>query len=1023
MESCSGKTDGKMNHLQEWRQSCVDDQLTRLNVTPLLGDAPAQHLLYAEALQRRNDGRVSDGLMKRYAHVASGGWWCSGIDLLSGEKDLWGCFKPDRPRQDGESSKTIKYEHPPKTPTGIFALRVPLHLWERIAAKAGVVLTEEDQDPDQPDLGFWQWLMGHPEIPLVITEGAKKAGALLTAGYGAIALPGVHNGYRTPRDDQGQRIGKCQLIPALGKLAAPGRQILIAFDQDSKPKTIQQVNLAIQRLGYLFSRQGCEVKVLQWEHHLGKGVDDVIAHQGSDYLQQLVGKALPLEIWKAQRLNRLTHSRGMEVEARYLPPLTIPAEEKLIALQSPKGTGKTEFLARIVRQAQAEHRPVLVIGHRIRLVQELCHRFQLPYVGDLSSSPLARQRGFGLCIDSLHGHSQAQFDPEQWQDCLIIIDEVEQVLWHGLNSDTCRRQRVAILRNLKQLLQHSLGGEGQIYVADADLTDVSLDYLISLSGIPLQPYVIRNHWQPGLEEAWPIYHFGENDPKQLVKQLLHHIREGGKPFVCLSAQKLTSAWGTRNLEAYLKKQFPDRRILRIDAESLSDPHHPAHGSLTNLNQVLADYDIVLSSPAVETGVSIDLKNHFTSVWGIAQGIQTATSVCQSLSRIRQNIPRYLWAASYGFNQVGNGATAISKFLTAGHRLTEVNIRLLQQSDLDNLDDLDTGFQAESLLCWAKMAVRINLAMVNYRESILGLLHQEGHQLLGPPPALPSLPVPPSDPDHPLSTVAPQPLQQAIEAVREQNYLADCQAIADAKPLKELEYQQLKKRLVKNSHERQRLRRYELAQRYGIPVTADLVQKDDQNWYQKLRWHYFLTVGRPFLGDRDAKIARLLLDQGQGSLFLPDFNGSQLGAIIGTYDIIGIPILLAHPQRELCALDEDLIALGKLALANRDDIKTVVGIGLAKNASPITIVRRFLEKLGFGIQLTRTKTVEKKRVRIYQITCPQDGREKVFQAWLQGDRQCPGSSEQWMAEYWKKLQSSPRAEEQHQPFVQLSLELG
>ncbi|WLT39352.1 hypothetical protein NON20_07320 [Synechocystis sp. B12] len=72
MESCSGKTDGKMNHLQEWRQSCVDDQLTRLNVTPLLGDAPAQHLLYAEALQRRNDGRVSDGLMKRYAHVARG---------------------------------------------------------------------------------------------------------------------------------------------------------------------------------------------------------------------------------------------------------------------------------------------------------------------------------------------------------------------------------------------------------------------------------------------------------------------------------------------------------------------------------------------------------------------------------------------------------------------------------------------------------------------------------------------------------------------------------------------------------------------------------------------------------------------------------------------------------------------------------------------------------------------------------------------------------------------------------------
>ncbi|WLT39357.1 hypothetical protein NON20_07345 [Synechocystis sp. B12] len=103
----------------------------------------------------------------------------------------------------------------------------------------------------------------------------------------------------------------------------------------------------------------------------------------------------------------------------------------------------------------------------------------------------------------------------------------------------------------------------------------------------------------------------------------------------------------------------------------------------------------------------------------------------------------------------------------------------------------------------------------------------------------------------------------------------------------------------------------------------------------------------------------------------------MGAIIGTYDIIGIPILLAHPQRELCALDEDLIALGKLALANRDDIKTVVGIGLAKNASPITIVRRFLEKLGFGIQLTRTKTVEKNECGFIKSPVPRMAEKRSF----------------------------------------------
>ncbi|MEB3227496.1 MAG: DUF3854 domain-containing protein, partial [Synechocystis sp.] len=311
----------QMNHLEEWRQSCVDEQLIRLNVTPLMGDAPAQHLLYAEALSRRNDGRLSDGLLQRYAHVANGGWWCSGIDVLSGETDLWGCFKPDRPRQNPDNRKVIKYEHPPKVQTGIFALRVPLHLWERIAEKAAVPLTETDPDLDQPDLGFWQWLMTHPTVPLIITEGAKKAGALLTAGYAAIALPGVHNGYRTPRNGAGQRIGKSQLIPALAKLAHGQRHIFIAFDQDTKPKTVQQVNQAIQRLGFLLSQQRCCVKILQWDPQEGKGVDDLIAHQGSTYLDHCVDNALPLEIWKAQRLNRLTYDQGLDVNARYLPPI------------------------------------------------------------------------------------------------------------------------------------------------------------------------------------------------------------------------------------------------------------------------------------------------------------------------------------------------------------------------------------------------------------------------------------------------------------------------------------------------------------------------------------------------------------------------------------------------------------------------------------------------------------------------------------------------------------------------------
>ena len=97
-----------MNYLQEWQQSGVDEQLIRLNVTGLAGESPSEHLLYADTLPRRNDGRVSNAILDRYDHIEAGGWWCSGIDLLTGELDLWGCFKPDSTRTHPKKGKIIK---------------------------------------------------------------------------------------------------------------------------------------------------------------------------------------------------------------------------------------------------------------------------------------------------------------------------------------------------------------------------------------------------------------------------------------------------------------------------------------------------------------------------------------------------------------------------------------------------------------------------------------------------------------------------------------------------------------------------------------------------------------------------------------------------------------------------------------------------------------------------------------------------------------------------------------------------
>ncbi|WP_036480489.1 plasmid replication protein, CyRepA1 family [Myxosarcina sp. GI1] len=1002
-----------MDLLWEWKSSGVDEALTQLNVKALEGTSPSEYLLYSDAIPRRNDGRISRGFLQRYAHTENGGWWCSGIDLLTGEEDTWGCFKPEFPRYS-ERSKPIKYEHPPLTPTGLFALKVTKDIWRQISDRGAVEFAASDIKENLPDLGFWQWLIDRSEVPLCLTEGAKKAGALLSAGYAAIALPGINNGYRTPKDNNGKRIGKSHLIPQLQKLAISGRTIYLVFDRDSKPKTVKAVNAAIKKTGYLLQQAGCQVKVVVWDSQLGKGVDDLIANCGREYFAEVYDRAPSLETWKARAWQSLTYTPQVKLCDRYLPNTEIPTQTKLIGIKSPKGTGKTKFLERIVLQARQRQQKVLVIGHRIQLVQELCQRFGLQYISEVSRDSSHKCLGYGLCIDSLHPNSQAKFNPDDWQDSLVIIDEIEQVLWHGLNSATCKDNRVEILKTFKTLMQNVLAQQGQVYVADADLSDVAIDYLISLSGIELEPYIICNEWQPDDKSFWQVYNYEGKTPKKLVEDLETYIEKGGKPFICLSAQKLTSKWGTQNLEAYLQQKFPQTRILRIDSESLADRHHPAYQCIAKLNTVLSNYDIVIVSPSIETGISIELKHHFTSVWAIAQGIQSENAVRQTLARIRDNVPRYLWCASYSFNKIGNGSTSIPALLNSSHRFTQLNIRLLQQLDLAYLDDLDTGFQAESLLCWAKMAVRYNASAIDYRGSILAALSAEGHQIID------AATVAIKEPDK--KSQDTKSLVEVITEISTQNYQAECQAIAACANLSDIEYQRLNKSIVKSLSDRRKLRKYQLQQRYHLPVTSDLVALDDDGWYDKIRLHYFLTVGRSYLADRDTQVARQLIQRGNGSLFLPDFNHSQLGAVVGTMEILGIPVLLSDSSRQLRNSDRDLQALKAIAINNRSEIKTILNTGIAKNYSPITILSRIISKIDCKLKHIRSETENKKRIRVYQLETITDNRDIVFQHWLNIDRQRPGNSLFWSEDKFSSLKCSRTVQKNDSSYLQLSLNI-
>jgi hypothetical protein len=846
-------------------------------------------------------------------------------------------------------------------------------------------------------VSFWEWVLAHPEIPLIITEGAKKAAALLSRGYVAIALPGIFNGYRQPKDNDGRIIGLPRLIPQLEVFAAKGRTIYLCFDHETKRSTVRNVNKALLQTGKLFTKAGCDVKVIHWSQ-AEKGVDDLIRVHGGVAFDCAYKEALTLEAWEARTYATLTYPTNIQVSNRYLGTLEIPDTVKLIAIKAPKGSGKTYFLEHVVAEAIHTGKWVLVLSHRVQLAEALCQRFGIPYLTEIKDSPTGATLGYGLCIDSLHPSSMARFDAQHWQDGIVIIDEAEQVFWHLLNSSTCQTERVPILRSLKTLIQNTLSGDGKVYLADADLSDLAIDYVRSLAGFHVEPFVVVNDYLPTENERWNVHVYSGTDPSQLVAALVQEIRRGGTPFICCSAQKSKSKWGTQNLEAYLKREFPHKRILVIDSQTVADPNHPAYGCIAHLNEVLPNFDIVLSSPAIETGVSIECfkpraiapqvpfafgllqlgyyfpidetlhVSHFTSVWGIAQGVQSADGVRQALARVRANVDRHLWAAKRGFSGclVGNGATSVKSLLASQHKLAKANIRLLAASQFD---ELDTNFQPESLTTWAKRGCAINLGMLHYRRSIIDGLVAEGH--------------------HILEVVAPdeqrgEELKEQLTQVCQANYAASCEAIALEENPQDIEYLHLKEKRAKTPKELRLERKGDLVRRYGVPVTAELVAKDDIGWYSALSYHYYLTIGAEYLKLRDIKRLQAQSEVGQGEVWLPDLNRNLMTAPIEILKWLRVPELLC-PGVERRASDELVQLISQRARASKWEIKCALNLTIKDTDTPMAIAQKLLGKLGVKLVCIGRLGSRGHRERVYVYVPPDDAREDVFAAWLRSER--------------------------------------
>ncbi|WP_371416783.1 DUF3854 domain-containing protein [Dolichospermum sp. UHCC 0259] len=311
--------------------SAIHPELIERNFIHIAGDTVLNYLFISNAIPRLNTGRVTSTFLKLYQYAIIGGMWISGLDPFNNWQPMeWGRFKPTQGRID-KNGKIVKYESPPKTPNRVTYFDVPDCIWDKVAKRYNIkrdysppaqhlqdqlnplsfwetpvlfwalvlllwcnnkqqteiaetpfslwkwlvmLLSNNKQQTEivETPLSFWEWVVMHPEIPIILCEGEKKAASLLSQGFVAIALPGIWSG-RIGKKDFDER-----LHPDIMPLAQPGRKFIILFDYETKSKTRWSIFQATLRTGKTIEAVGCtcEVALLPGPE---KGVDDFIVER------------------------------------------------------------------------------------------------------------------------------------------------------------------------------------------------------------------------------------------------------------------------------------------------------------------------------------------------------------------------------------------------------------------------------------------------------------------------------------------------------------------------------------------------------------------------------------------------------------------------------------------------------------------------------------------------------------------------------------------------------------------------
>ncbi|MBA3920161.1 MAG: hypothetical protein H0X31_00060 [Nostocaceae cyanobacterium] len=721
-------------------------------------------------------------------------------------------------------------------------------------------------------------------------------------------------------------------------------------------------------------------------------------------------------------------------DKKYLPDLVgrIPAKG-LVILKSPKGSGKSHQIKGIKRhccgyweekvtypevpETQPEQLNLLApnksslptppvaqptvervwhpglgmkfvsINARIALGREQAIKWEFTYIEDAdldsgksefgtkltTESILENTSEIGLCADSL-----AKLKPRDWSNHLIVIDEIELVLNHISTSSTCRDKRSEILKVIQDKIKEALDNGGLLIGADADITDVTADYLKALA--PNHPAFIVSHDFKG--DPWEI-NFVSGKRDGILSEIDEHLAD---PLCEPIYVAMDSQIECESLNNHLIKKYPylansKGGLIRIDSRITQQDF--GKDFVKRPNESIQEYQpkILVCTPSLGVGCSIDVK-HFGHVYGLFFGNLEPSQCRQMLARVRQPVRRTVWAKVRGAAISENESSSYlpeeikkrfftlhdSEMRSLGENWKEA-IEVLKSQGIDNPEDSQVLPVFTELLAamvgedgsWNNPHIDLHCKQIARRNFSLSQLAVQLRQEL-------------IDEGHIIIDAEGEEKTETGEAVREgKTEIKQLQSakIATSEDITLEAAIDLSRKAAKTQEEQCKISKAFLKNDLPeLELTSDFVykavHKDNGRWLNQVKLFWFLQ-NPDALAAKDEKHWKIKLSQfekGVTCLWDVKTETPKVKAILKSrvLDWVKPDDFETEYSGKLDGAQKFLAN----ALTSRKLIKAALGITVTRDSEPIALANRLLERIGLKLVCSRKANQEKGRIKYYKL---------------------------------------------------------